>query len=363
MSGVKKMDKMKGLFVTGPGEGCVRMGDIPKPANGQALIKMEYAGICGGDPAIFAHNNYGGTKEKPRVSGHEFYGEVVAINNPDGRPCRVKVGDKVVGSQDAPCGICDQCLAGRPSICSGQYGARVRPSGCFAEYFERDIDRLFPVNPQIDPVVATIAEPLAVAVFDVRFTGVGMGDNVLIIGAGAVGILIGLLARQNGASKVVFAELSEHRLELMRSMGFETLHSIKDDVPAKMREMTNGVGADYVFETSGSQPGWNTSLEAVKYGGIVVPVGLPYVDREIDFGKVYEKEIDLLSVNMHQVGDFSKAVDIINSGVLNEEFRKLITSIWPLDQTIEALNASIDKAGKDIKILIKPGLTEKIVLY
>ncbi len=357
------MDKMKGLFVTGPGEGSVCLGDIPQPARGQALIKLEYAGICGGDPAIFAHNNYGGTKEHPRITGHEFYGEVVTINNPDGRPCRVNVGDKVVGPQDAPCGICDQCLAGRPSICSGMYGARSRPSGCFAEYFERDIDRLFPVKPEVDPLIAALAEPLAVAVFDVRFSKVGIGDSVLIIGAGAVGILIGLLARHNGASRVVFAELSQHRLDLMQSMGFDTLHSAKDDVVGAARDMTGGKGMDYVFETSGSQPGWNTALDAVRHGGFVVPVGLPYCDRSIDFGKVYEKEIDLLSVNMHQVGDFSKAVDIINSGCLNDAFRKLITSVWPLEQAMEAMEASVDKTGNDIKILLKPDLEEKIVFY
>ncbi len=355
------MDKMLGFFVTGPGEGGVRMGPIPKPGIGQALIRLEYAGICGGDPAIFAHNNYGGTPEDPRVTGHEFYGRVVAINNPEGRPCRVKVGDMVVGPQDAPCGICDQCLAGRPSICSGQYGARRRPSGCFAEYFERDFDRLFPIAPGVDPLVAAIAEPLAVAVFDVRFSRVGMGDHVLIIGAGAIGILIGLLARHNGASQVVFAELSQHRLDLMASMGFGTLHSAKDDVAAEAHRLTGGAGMDYVFETSGSQPGWDTSLAAVRHGGTVVPVGLPYVDRKVDFGTIYRKEIDLLSVNMHQAGDFAKGVDLINSGVLNDDFRRLVTSVWPLEKAKEALDASVDKSGRDIKILLKPGLDEQIV--
>lgn len=355
-------EKMLGLFVTGPGVGSVREGDVPKPKIGQALIQLEYAGICGGDPAIFAHNNYGGTPEDPRLTGHEFCGRVVAINNPEGRPCRVRVGDRVVGPQDAPCGICDQCLAGRPSICSGQYGARRRPSGCFAEYFERDFDRLFPIDPGVDPRVATLAEPLAVASFDVRYTKVGMGHSVLIIGAGAVGILIGLLARKNGAAKVVFAELSDHRLALMREMGFETLHSARDDVAGEMRGKTGGLGADYVFETSGSQPGWDTSLDAVRYGGTVVPVGLPYCDRTVDFGKVYDKEIDLLSVNMHEVGDFARAVDIINSGCLDGELRKLVTSVWPLEKAIEAMAASTDKAGKDIKVLIRPGITERIEL-
>jgi threonine dehydrogenase-like Zn-dependent dehydrogenase len=354
--------KMKGFLVTGPGEGSVTEAERPVPGPGQCLIKVEYAGICGGDPAIFAHNNYGATPENPRIYGHEFYGEVVEINNPDNRPCRVKVGDKVVGPQDAPCGVCDQCINGRPSICSGMFGQRRRPGGAFAEYLERDLDRVFPLAPGVDPIVAAVCEPLAVAVFDVRFTGVGLGDSVLIIGAGAVGILIGLLARHNGAKDVIFAEISDHRLELLRDMGFYTCHSIRDDVCAVVRERTGGFGADYVFETSGSQPGWDLSLDAAKFGGKVVPVGLPYVERKVDFGKVYDKELDITSVNMHQTGDFAEAVHLVNRGTLNADIRRIVTSLWPLEQTKAALEASKDKNGNDIKILLVPGLDKKIDL-
>ena len=353
---------MKGFSVSGPGEGAVTETPIPVPGHGQCLIKVEYAGICGGDPDIFKHNNYGATPEHPRIYGHEYYGEVVEINNPENHPCRIKIGDKVVGPQDAPCGVCDQCIGGRPSICSGMFGERRRPGGAFAEYLERDIDRVFPLAPGVDPIIATVCEPLAVAVFDVRYTGVGLGDSVLIIGAGAVGILIGLLARHNGATDIVFAELSDRRLELLRDMGFQTCHSIRDDVCAFIKERTAGCGADYVFETSGSQPGWDLSLDAAKYGGKVIPVGLPYVERTVDFGKVYDKELDLVSVNMHQTGDFAEAVNLVNRGELNEDIKRIVTSLWPLDQTMEALEASLDKNGSDIKILLAPGLSERVDL-
>ena len=353
---------MKGFLVTGPGVGSVTSAAIPIPGPGQCLVKVEYAGICGGDPDIFKHNNYGATPENPRIYGHEYYGEVVEINNPQNLPCRVSVGDKVVGPQDAPCGICDQCIAGRPSICSGMFGARRRPGGAFAEYLERDLERVFPLAPGVDPIVATVCEPLAVAVFDVRYTGVGLGDSVLIIGAGAVGILIGLVARLNGVSNIIFAELSDSRIALLHDMGFKTCHSIRDDVSAYVGEQTGGCGADYVFETSGSQPGWDMSLRAVAYGGKVIPVGLQYVERKVDFGIIFDKELDVISVNMHQTGDFSEAVHLINRGDLNDDIKRIVTSLWPLDKTIEALEASLDKEGSDIKILLVPGLSEKVDL-
>jgi threonine dehydrogenase-like Zn-dependent dehydrogenase len=98
----------------------------------------------------------------------------------------------------------------------------------------------------------------------------------------------------------------------------------------------------------------------VRQGGTVVPVGLPGADRAVDYGKIYEKEIDLLMVNMHHLGDFAEAVNLIHRGSLNKEFRSMVTAIWPLEQAAAAVEASADKTGHDIKILLQPGLKEKI---
>jgi threonine dehydrogenase-like Zn-dependent dehydrogenase len=346
-------------MVTGPGEGRVRDVQKPVPGPGQALVRMEYAGICGGDPGLFKMNMYGASPENPRIYGHEFYGEVVEINNPQNIPTRVKAGDKVVGPQNAPCGVCDQCMEGRFSVCSATYGAKCRPGGCFGEYFERDLDKLFVIPKEIDPLVAVLAEPLAIAVFDIRNSGVGLGSNVLIIGAGAVGLMIGMLARLNGSRHVVFAELSEKRIEFVKSLGFTSWNSAKDDVVKLSRELTGGADMDYVFEVSASQPGWNISLDTVRQGGMVVPVGLPHNERTIDFGKVYRKQIDLNTVNMHHLNDFSEAVNLIVRGNINADLRRLVTSVWPLEETLEAIEASVDKSGNDIKIVLRPGIEKR----
>lgn len=348
---------MKGLVVTGPGEARYTEIERPRPRPGQALIRVKYAGICGGDPGHIARNAYGASPEAPRVYGHEYFGEVIEINNPEGLPSRVKVGDMVVGPQNAPCGVCDQCMEGRFSICSAQYGAKVRPGGTFGEYLERDLDKLFPIAAEVDPLVASIAEPLAIAVFDIRNSGIGIGDTALVIGAGSVGILIGLLARHNGASRVIFTEISDARVESIRAMGFEAYNSITQDVREKVRETTfNGV--DYVFEVSGSQPGLDLALTVVRQRGRIVPVGLPNPFRSFDFGKVVEKELEMVCVNMHHLEDFREAVNLINRGELNDEFRKLVTSIWPMERALEAIEASTDKSGGDIKILLEPGRRE-----
>lgn len=352
---------MKGFVVTGPAQASYTDIERPVPKAGQALIRVIYAGICGGDPGHVARNAYGASPEQPRVYGHEYYGEVVEINNPENLPCRVKVGDLVVGPQNAPCGVCDQCMEGRFSICSAQYGAIRRPGETFAEYLERDLDKLFPIDPSVDPIVASIAEPLAIGVFDVRNSGIGLGDTALIIGAGAVGMLIGILARHNGASRIIYSEISDNRVDLIRSMGFEAYNSMKEDVRKIIADTTDG-GVDMVFEVSGSQPGWELAFDAVRPKGRVVPVGLPNPNRSVDFGKLVNKEIDMLCVNMHHLNDFAEAANLINRGELNDQLRKIVTSVWPLEKTGEALDASMDKNGGEIKILLQPGLEERIPL-
>jgi 2-desacetyl-2-hydroxyethyl bacteriochlorophyllide A dehydrogenase len=352
---------LKGFVVTGPNQASFTDIEMPAVKPGQALIRVVYSGICGGDPGHVMRNAYGASPEQPRVYGHEYYGEVVSINNPENLPCRVKVGDMVVGPQNAPCGVCDQCMEGRFSICSAQYGAIRRPGGTFGEYLERDLDKLFPIAPGVDPIVAAVAEPLAIAVFDVRNSGIGLGHNALIIGAGAVGMLIGMLARHNGASRIVFSEVSDNRVESIAQLGFEAHNSMKEDILKIVKETTEE-GMDYVFEVSGSQAGWDLMFEAAKPGGVVVPVGLPNPNRSINFARVVEKELDMRCVNMHHLNDFSEAVNLINRGDINDELKKIVTSIWPLEETGAALEASTNKDGKDIKILLQPGLKEKQML-
>ena len=352
---------MKGFVVTGPAQASFTEIEKPVPKPGQALIKLEYAAICGGDPGHIMRNAYGASPEEPRVYGHEYVGTVIEINNPDHLPTRIKEGDLVVGPQNKPCGVCDQCMEGRFSICSSMFGSIRRPGGTFGEYFERDLDKLFPVSGEVDPLVATLAEPLAVAVYDVRKSGIGLGDTALIIGGGAVGILIGILARHNGASRIIYSEVSENRIELLKSMGFEAYNSMKEDIMKIVRDTTKN-GMSFVYEVSGSQPGWDLAFDAVSPHGRLIPVGLPNPNRNIRFGDIARKEIDMICVNMHHLNDFHEAVELINRRTINDELKKIVTAIWPLNRIGEAIEESTNKTGKNIKILLKPGSEEIISL-
>ncbi len=344
---------MKAFVLTGPSMGEIRDLPIPVPQPGQALIKVSYAGICGGDPGHFAANTMGGAPDKNIIFGHELCGTVLEINNPDNLPCRVKVGDKVTAMQSNPCGVCEQCGEGRPSVCTPVYGSKPRTNGCVCEYVVRNLDRIFKFNDDVDPRIGAIAEPLAVACFDVKHSGIKPGDTCLITGAGSVGILIGLIARLTGASRVIFAELSQKRIDLMREFGFEAYNSASDNIPQIIHDTTNGHGVDLVFEVSGAQPCYNMAFECVRYHGTVVPVGLPVPNRAIDFTKILDKQLNIVTVNSTHPDSFLDSTTVINRGVITKELDRIITSEWPIEQYIEALTESTNKAGDNIKIVIR----------
>jgi threonine dehydrogenase-like Zn-dependent dehydrogenase len=188
-------------------------------------------------------------------------------------------------------------------------------------------------------------------------SGMCFGDTELIIGAGTIGIIIGLLARLNGASKIIFSEISDVRVKFIKSLGFEAYNSLRDNVNTIVPTRMDG-GADYVFEVSGAQQGWDFAMTMVKKNGTVVPVGLPKQKRTVDIAKLVENNLTLVNVNVHNMVDFNEAVYLLNRGDINDQLRKMVTSIWPLDMAKEAIETSVDKSGADIKILLKPDLEE-----
>lgn len=343
---------MKGFRVVGPGQGSIEEIDVPACEPGQALINVEFAGICGGDPRLFALNTYGATPEKPLVYGHEFVGIVESVHNPLSLPSRVNVGDRVVGHQDRPCNVCSQCISGRPSICSAEYGARERSTGCFAEYLTRDLPYLFKIEDQVSPKVAALVEPLAVAVFDVRQATLEASDRVLIIGGGTIGILLGLVLRLTGINNVVFSEVSDRRIAFIKSLGFVACNPIKDELSDVLDEQYGSAGVDCVFEVAGAQSAYDSAFNHVKMRGKIVLVALPGEKRKIDFQAVFSKQLHLISVNSHQLDDFATATNIVNAGILESELSRLVTSIYPLIEIEKAYQASVNKESDDIKILV-----------
>ena len=204
---------MKKLVLTGIEKLELVEEPIPVPGEEEAVVRVVYAGICGSDMHIIRGQHP--TARPPFVMGHEACGVVTAINSR--RRTDIKVGDKVAMHAVQGCGSCAGCRSGRENLCKNIKIMGAGIDGFYSEYVRVRADRLIRFKDDVDMKIAALVEPLTVAVHDVRHSGLQAGEDVYIAGAGAIGILIGLFAKLNGAANVVLGEISPDRIKIART--------------------------------------------------------------------------------------------------------------------------------------------------
>ena len=338
---------MKACVVYEPGD--VRYEDVDKPVIGpeEALIKVTYTGICGGDAKVYT-GHMGNTY--PRVPGHEFEGILVDYNT----TCKMRAerGDRVTAQIYYSCNTCDLCATGRDNICFDLRVLGNHIDGSFAQYVKVPARKVFKVNEDLKEGWGALTEPLAVGVHAVNIGEVKYGDSVLIIGGGIIGFTVAVAARLHGASKIIISELNESRIALAKSMGFTTIDAGNEDVLEKVFELTGGIGVDSVYEVTASEMGFKLMTEAVKRGGIIVEIGLSLAMVPIRARAFTTKEIQVKGIRIHSQMAFEEALNIIQSGQADEYLRKFITHMFDLKDIKEAYDCQLN--GLDhFKILLK----------
>lgn len=341
------MEKMKACVVYEPGD--VRYEDVDKPVIGpeEALIKVTYTGICGGDAKVYT-GHMGNTY--PRVPGHEFEGILVDYNT----TCKMRAerGDRVTAQIYYSCNTCDLCATGRDNICFDLRVLGNHIDGSFAQYVKVPARKVFKVSEDLKEGWGALTEPLAVGVHAVNIGEVKYGDSILIIGGGIIGITVAVAARLHGASKIIISELNESRIALAQSMGFTTINADKEDVLKKVIELTGGIGVDSVYEVTASDMGFKLMTEAVKRGGIIVEIGLSLAMVPIRARAFTTKEIQVRGIRIHSQMAFEESLNIIQSGQADEYLSKFITDMFGLKDIKEAYDCQLN--GLDhFKILLK----------
>lgn len=328
--------------------------EMPKPQLGydEALIKVEYAGICGTDVHIFAGHHK--QAKPPLIPGHEFVGKLAEVNTD--KPIDFKIGQRVVAQPLTGCGKCELCIQGRDNVCVDLNIFGVHSNGCFAEYIKVPLRKVYAMPESIDPKIAVLVEPLAVAMHDVRRSKLLVGQTALIIGGGPIGILIAMVAKLNGASKVVISEINEKRIKFAEDMdmGFKMINPLKDDVDAKIKNLTDNMGFDVVYEVSGVQAGADLTTKAAKIGGTIMMIGIPTKNYIVDTGAVTLKELEMRGVRIHAQINFAAAVDAIKNNVFNDKLKRLVTNEFDIGDVKKALEFSI-KDKDHFKVLLKIG--------
>ncbi len=261
--------------------------EIPEPAIGinDVLIRVRYTGICGTDVHIYAWDEWAQkTIPVPMAIGHEFVGEIVAVgsNVNDFHP-----GDIVSGEGHVVCGRCRNCLAGRRHLCASTQGVGVNRPGAFAEYISLPMTNVWRHSHGIDQEVAAIFDPFGNAVHT-ALTFPVLGEDVLITGAGPIGIMAAAVAKHAGARYVVITDVNPHRLELARKLGVTlAVNPRETTLDEVQKKLGMSEGFDIGMEMSGNPNAFRDLLANMSHGGKIAMLGIPSPsEMSIDWSKV-----------------------------------------------------------------------------
>ncbi len=338
---------MLSAVLSSPGKIILEEADIPRPSDGELLVKVAAALTCGTDLKAFLRGH--SLIPMPGPFGHEFSGIVIG----KGKGARkFRIGDPVMAVHSAPCLDCDYCRMGLFNLCRNIMSTKVL--GAFAEYVLLP-GHIVKQNAFIKPEnlsfsEAAFLEPLACVVHGMEPLNIGKGDTVFIIGAGPIGLLHLLLAKSRGA-KVMITGLEDERLKAARSMGadlaFDPSHAV-----GYVRDFTKGMGADFVFECTGQPSIWESSVDYVRKGGTVVLFGGCKSGSTVKFdaARLHYDEITVKGTFHFTPGDVKKAMLLLKEKKI--KVKKLISGTYALKDIGEAFQKLMK--GEGIKYAIVP---------
>ena len=335
---------MRRAAYTGHGE--IEIGDIEEtpPAPGEVQIAVAYTGLCGTDLHIL-HGNMDARVTTPLIFGHEMSGTIAAVGSGvDGW----SVGDTVTVMPLEWDGTCPACRAGNSHICQNLDFVGIDSPGSLQQLWNVRSDLLLPLPADLALDRAALAEPVAVAVHDVRRSELVAGDKVVVLGGGPIGVLIATVARHAGA-EVVVVELEPRRRAQIEELGFLSYDPRETDGPAWVEAWTGGAGADVVFEVSGAPAAILGATALAKVRGTLVVVAIHPQPREVDLQRVFWRELRILGARVYQRQDFETAIELLDQGVIPADL--LISRIVPLDEIRDAVDDL--EHGRALKILVE----------
>lgn len=324
---------MKALVKAKAGRGLL-LQDVPKPkpGPGEVLIRVLRTGICGTDLHIDAWNVWAqATIHPPLVVGHEFVGEVAEL----GEGVESVYEGELVGAEGhIVCGRCRNCMAGRRALCANTVGIGVQRDGAFAEYIVMPAGNLWPHLIKIDLDVAAIFDPFGNAVHTATQFSV-VSEDVLITGAGPIGLMAAQVARHNGARFVVVTDISDYRLELARKVGVTRAVDVRSTTLGQVQqELGMKEGFDVAFEMSGQASALRDMIASMSHGGHIAMLGLPDHEFAIDWTQVVFKMLTVKGVYGRQIFDTWYEMSVFTQ--MGLDISPVITHRFPYHQFEEA---------------------------
>jgi L-iditol 2-dehydrogenase len=331
--------------------GRVVVEEAPRPAlgAGEVLIRVAYAGVCGSDLHAFLGTHP--FRVPPVVLGHELSGEVAEVGE---GVSEFAPGDLVTVMPTLGCGACRACLAGRPNICENKVVPGIKGwQGAFAEYFAAPTAVTYPLGPHTTLVQGVLAEPLAVAAHAVERGGVRPGSDVLVLGGGTIGLLIGYAAQRTGARSVAITDLYDYNLTVASALGFAHAYNARQEglEDAIRRDYAGGVDVVFIAGAAPAIVGQATRL--ARRGGRIVSTALFGGPVPVDIVAITLYELELVGTQIYRDADFRQALAWLDED--GETIERLVDHVLPLERAHEAMVMLAERREDAIKVLLQPG--------
>jgi len=314
------------------------------------LVRIHAVGVCGSDVHYWYSGRIGPVVvETPMILGHECAGEVVEVG---GDVTHLRPGDRVALEPGIPCGQCDLCRAGQYNLCADVVFFATPPvDGAFCEYVAHKAAFAFKLPEGVSYEEGAMCEPLSVGIHAVRRAGVGLGDSVLITGAGPIGLVTLMAAKAAGATTTIITDLQPSRLELARELGATATADVRsDDAVALGRDLTAGCGVDAAIDCTGSSAATLTGLEAVRRGGTVVWVGTADDAYTLPAVNTIRRGLTIRGIFRYR-NTYPTAIDLIAAG--QAEVARLITHRLPLSRLQEAMEIAHSGREGAVKVVVE----------
>ena len=345
--------KNEGYFLTDVGK--LELRELPMPVCGDedVIVKIEYMGICGSDLFFFGDHNHEIADHMhplPIQLGHECAGEVIEVGK---NVTSLRAGDKVAVEPGIPCGKCDYCQSGRYNLCPDVKFMAAPPfvNAAMNRYIAHPAKLAFKLPDDVDTKAGALVEPLAIGLHSTKRAGIGLGDRVVIIGTGCIGLTLLMAAKARGASKVIMIDVFDNRLEKALELGADcVINSQKEDPIARVKEILDGDLPEFVCEAAGRPETVVLATELVRRGGTHLQVGSVNAPTSLQFYKLTEKEVNMI-FSFRYANMYPTAIKAIASGAI--DIRKLATDEFDFEHAQYAFEQAEANKQSVVKAVIR----------
>jgi L-iditol 2-dehydrogenase len=332
--------------VVEPGKVDFSTYTMNEPDSDQVVVKIVSSAICGSDLHIFKGKHP--SAPLPVTIGHEFSGDVIAVGS---SVQNIKVGERVTVEPVITCGECKACKTGNYGYCENISYTYRNGDGAMATYITVKADHVFILPSHLSYDTAALIEPLAVAVHAVKRAHIALGEHIMVLGGGTIGLLIAALCRKNGASKVVVVDHSPEKLALALTLGATSvINTSKSDLYSELADITDDGLVDMSFECVGVQDTLVQAMKGLRKNGLATILGI-FEDQNVTLPvSLFVSHEIKVQGSQGYCWDFPTAIELSKDINLDT----LITHTYKLEDLQQALETSLDRTSGAVKVLVKP---------